>query len=64
MMAATITQSVNDTAKTIEDKVRALAANQGKNDNAMWLLIDTEIAQSTTDGKIKGSDGVSKHGNK
>lgn len=51
-MSATIAQSIYDTPKTVEDKVRKLPANQGKNDHAMWLLIDTEVAQSRTDNKL------------
>lgn len=49
---STIEQSVNDTPKTIEDKVRALPANQGINEKEMWDLIDAEVAQSTSDNKI------------
>lgn len=41
-----------DTPKVIEDKTRALVANQGLNDNALWLLIDTEIASARTASKI------------
>lgn len=52
-MAATINQSAFDTPKIIEDKVRDLPVNQGLNDNAMWALIDAEIAQSISDSKIK-----------
>ena len=63
-MAGTIIQSTADTDKTISDKVRDLPANQGKNDNAMWLLVDAEIAQSKTDGKHTLNNlGISKHGN-
>lgn len=51
-MAASITQNVNDTHKTIEDKVRKLPANQGKNEYDMWVLIDAEVAQSISDNKI------------
>jgi hypothetical protein len=51
-MAATIAQSVADTPKTVEDKVRKLPANQGLNDNALWVLIDAEVAQSRTDSKL------------
>ena len=42
-----------DTPKVIEDKVRALPANQGLNENAMWLKIDTEIAEAKTAGKFR-----------
>lgn len=51
-MAGTITQHPSDTEKTIEDKVRNLPANQGKNNYDLWLLIDAEITQSISDGKI------------
>lgn len=52
-MAQTITPGpVGDTPKVIEDKVRNLPANQGLNDNDMWLLIDTEIAAARTASKI------------
>lgn len=67
-MAATISQNpLGDTPKTVEDKVRDLPANQGLNDNAMWLLIDAEVAQSRTDGKLKENVNYQanlKHGNK
>lgn len=66
-MSGTITQSVTDTPKIVEDKVRALPANQGLNDNAMWLLIDTEVAQSRTDSKLIENEtyvAANKHGNK
>lgn len=56
-----------DTPKTVEDKTRDLAANQGLNDNAMWLKIDTEIASARSAGKLKGSETYSpaqKHGSK
>lgn len=62
-----------DTPKVVEDKVRALPANQGLNDNAMWLLVDTEITAATTVGKLISNAaytvpaaGVTsnKHGNK
>jgi hypothetical protein len=55
-MAEIITaDTVNgETIKTIEDKVRALPANQGKNDNAMWLLIDAEVASVKSAGHLKG----------
>lgn len=42
-----------DTPKQIEDKVRALPANQGLNENAMWLKIDTEIAAAKTASKYR-----------
>jgi hypothetical protein len=42
-----------DTPKVIEDKVRALPANQGLNDNAMWAKIETEIAEAKTANKFR-----------
>jgi hypothetical protein len=66
-MAATITQHPSDTPKTVEDKVRKLPANQGLNNYDMWVLIDAEVAQSRTDGKlIENYTYVagSKHGSK
>jgi hypothetical protein len=66
-MAATITQSPQDTPKTVEDKVRKLPANQGKNEYDMWLLIDAEVAQSRTDGKLIENHtyvATNKHGSK
>ena len=60
-----------DTPKVIEDKTRALAANQGLNDNAMWLKIDTEIASASSASKLKNSETYittaglnNKHGSK
>lgn len=67
-MAKTITQCpLGDTPKTVEDKVRALPANQGLNEAAMWAKIDTEVAQSATDGKLLSverydANGANKHG--
>lgn len=56
-----------DTPRIIEDKTRALPANQGLNDNAMWLLIDTEIASARTASRILENTtylAANKHGNK
>lgn len=56
-----------DTPKVIEDKTRALPANQGLNDNAMWLKIDTEVASARTASKIRENvpyTPANKHGNK
>lgn len=53
-MAQLITPGpVGDTPKVIEDKTRALPANQGLNDYEMWLKIDTEIASAKTAGKFR-----------
>lgn len=53
---ATIKQSDTDTPKTVEDKVRALPQNQGKNEDEMWKLIDAEVAQSRKDGKLRETE--------
>jgi hypothetical protein len=53
---ATIEQSENDTPKTVEDKVRALPANQGKNESEMWKLIDAEVAESRKAGKLRDTE--------
>lgn len=60
-MAESITADTNygETIKTIEDKVRALPANQGKNDHAMWLLIDAEVAAVQTAGHLRGKSSSS-----
>lgn len=65
-MSATITQSIYDTPRTVEDKVRALPANQGLNETAMWALIDAEVEQSRTDSKLRETEAYvpgNKHGN-
>jgi len=57
-MAQAITPSpIGDTPKVIEDKTRALPANQGLNEHEMWLKIDTEIAEARTAGKIRDVEG-------
>lgn len=59
-----------DTSKVIEDKTRALVANQGKNDWDMWQLIDIEIASANTagthikNGNFQSGNGGNSHGNK
>lgn len=70
-MAQLITPNPNgDTPKVIEDKTRALPANQGLNDYDMWLKIDTEIASARTANKINevvvypAATTGNKHGNK
>jgi len=51
-MAQLITPNPSgDSIGTIQDKTRALAANQGLNDYDMWVKIDTEIASAITAGK-------------
>lgn len=62
---ATIEQSDLDTPKTVEDKVRALPQNQGKNEEEMWKLIDAEVEQSRKDGKLRDTEAYNaedKHG--
>ena len=61
---------IGDTPKQIEDKTRALPANQGLNENAMWLKIDTEIAEAKSAGKFRAVEDYpvagtnNKHGKK
>ena len=74
-MAVTIALDTfyGESTSTVADKVRDLPANQGLNDNAMWLLIDAEIAavtaaQTTKFRKTQNHDTngnyVLRHGNK
>lgn len=44
---------IGDTPKQIEDKVRALPANQGLNEFEMWQKIDTEIAAAQSASKLR-----------
>lgn len=44
---------IGDTPKQIEDKTRALPANQGLNDYDMWVKIDTEVAAAKAAGKYR-----------
>ena len=53
---ATINQEDTDTPKTVEDKVRNLPANQGKNEDEMWELIDKEVAESRKAGKLRDTE--------
>jgi hypothetical protein len=59
-----------DTPKVIEDKTRALPANQGLNEFEMWAKIDTEIASAISASKLnnnenyKSGTGGDKHGKK
>lgn len=66
-MAQTITPDpTGDTPKRIEDKVRALPANQGLNETAMWAKIDAEISAAATANKLKSVESYvssNKHGN-
>lgn len=45
-----------DTPRVIEDKVRALPQNQGKNEDEMWQLIDQEVEIARKDGKLREVD--------
>jgi hypothetical protein len=70
-MSQAITPDPNgDTAKQIEDKTRALAANQGLNDYEMWQKVDTEITEATSASKFVNNDnfktgnGGDSHGQK
>ena len=48
-MTQTIVPGGNgDTPVVVADKVRALPANQGLNNNALWALITTELAAAAT----------------
>lgn len=52
-MAQTIIASPNgDTPEIVADKVRALPANQGLNNNALWLLITAELSAAMTAGTL------------
>ena len=61
---------VGDTPKQIEDKTRALPANQGLNEYEMWQKIDTEVASAVSAGKFRNVESYStgnlgdKHGRK
>lgn len=70
-MAQLITPDpVGDTPKQIEDKVRALPANQGLNDYEMWQKVDIEIASAVSAGKYRAVQAYNtgnlgdKHGRK
>lgn len=70
-MAQLITPDpTGDTAKQIEDKTRALTANQGLNDWDMWQKIDTEVASAISANTYKNvvrydsGNGGNKHGAK
>lgn len=70
-MAQLITPDpTGDTPKMIEDKTRALVANQGLNDWDMWQRIDTEVASAISASKYKpvvrydSGNGGNRHGNK
>lgn len=73
-MAQTITAGpFGDPPTVIGDKVRALPANQGKNNYDMWLLIDAEVLSATAAGTLipntlytqpSATTSSNKHGNK
>lgn len=68
-MATTIyVHPSGETIKTVEDKVRDLPANQGKNESAMWVLIDAEIVAVAAASGLRvteryDTNGKNKHGN-
>lgn len=45
-----------DTPRVVEDKVRALPANQGLNEGEMWKLIDKEVEAARKEGKLREVD--------
>lgn len=52
-----------DTPARIEDKVRALPKNQGKNESEMWQLIDTEVEAARQANTLVNNEGYQdKHG--
>jgi len=56
-----------DTPKVIEDKTRALPANQGLNEYDMWIKINTEITSAIAAGKLNPAEtyvSLNKHRNK
>jgi len=59
-----------DTPKQIEDKVRALPANQGLNEWDMWQKWETELASARSASTLKenvkqpAASTLNKHGNK
>lgn len=56
-MAQTITPDPSgDTRRQIEDKVRALPANQGKNEDEMWKLIDKEVEEARKAGTFNDNE--------
>lgn len=70
MSQAITPDPTGDTAKQIEDKTRALPANQGLNDFEMWAKVDTEITEATSAGTYRNNDsfktgtGGDSHGKK
>lgn len=65
-MSQAIAGSDTDTPKIVEDKTRALPENQGLNDHAMWLKIDTEIDEARTATnlmEVEAYVAADKHGN-
>lgn len=54
-----------DTPGTIEDKVRALPANQGLNETDMWAKVDAEIATAKKLNLVRDTEAYNpddKHG--
>ena len=47
---------IGDTPKQVEDKVRALPENQGKNEDEMNRLIDQEVANVRKVNKLRDTE--------
>lgn len=47
---------IGDTPKQVEDKVRALPENQGKNEDEMRRLIDEEVANFRKEKKLRDTE--------
>lgn len=57
VMPLTITPDPSgDTPAVVEDKVRALPENQGKNESEMWELIDKEVEAVRKAGKLRDTE--------
>lgn len=50
-----------DTPARIEDKVRALPANQGLNEIDMWNKIDAEVAAARKAGTLQDNEEYTPH---
>jgi hypothetical protein len=58
MGRTTTPDPTGDTPKQIEDKVRALPANQGLNEDEMWRRIDAEIAAARSAKSLKLNESL------
>jgi len=47
---------IGDTPKQVEDKVRALPVNQGKNEDEMRRLIDDEVETVRKENKLRDTE--------